>query len=78
LFFLTNLRIEIITWELSAIAGFGVLITFGFFIYIVSRDRAQLVGLGIRFAHLPSPPIPATAESQTLCAEFNIFEEQKI
>ena len=47
-------------------AGFGVLITFVFFIYIVSRDRSQLVGLGIRCAHLPSPPIPATAESQTL------------
>ena len=49
-------------------AGFGVLITFVFFIYIVSWDRSQLVGLGIRFAHLPSPPMPATAESQALCA----------
>jgi hypothetical protein len=47
-------------------AGFGVLITFVLFIYIVSWDRSQLVGLGIRCAHLPSPPIPATAESQTL------------
>jgi hypothetical protein len=28
-------------------AGFGVLITFVFFIYIVSRDRSQLVGLSI-------------------------------
>ena len=28
-------------------AGFGVLITFGFFIYIVSWDRSQLVGLNI-------------------------------
>ena len=28
-------------------AGFGVLITFVFFIYIVSWDRAQLVGLSI-------------------------------
>ena len=28
-------------------AGFGVLITFGFIIYIVSWDRLQLVGLSI-------------------------------
>ena len=28
-------------------AGFGVLITFVFFIYIVSWDRSQLVGLSI-------------------------------
>lgn len=33
--------------NVSAMAGFGVLITFVFFIYIVSRDRAQLVGLSI-------------------------------
>ena len=39
-------------------AGFGVLITFGFFIYIVSWYRSQLVGLGIRFSSLLSPPIP--------------------
>ena len=33
--------------QVCAMAGFGVLITFGFFIYIVSWDRSQLVGLSI-------------------------------
>jgi len=33
--------------EVCAITGFGVLITFVFFIYIVSWDRSQLVGLNI-------------------------------
>jgi len=43
-------------------AGFGVLITFVFFIYIVSWDRAQLVGLGIplRYIAKPSYSPPAT------------------
>ena len=36
-------------WQqhVSAMAGFGVLTTFLFFIYIVSWDRAKLVGLSI-------------------------------
>jgi hypothetical protein len=36
-------------------AGFGVLITFVLFIYIVSRDRAQLVGLGIPLRFIAKP-----------------------
>ena len=36
-------------------AGFGVLITFGFFIYIVSWDRSQLVGLGIPLRFIAKP-----------------------
>jgi deoxyribodipyrimidine photolyase-related protein len=33
-------------------AGFNVLITFAFFIYIVSRDRSQLVGLNISLRYI--------------------------
>ena len=36
-------------------AGFGVLITFVFFIYIVSWDRSQLVGLGIPLRFIAKP-----------------------
>ena len=36
-------------------AGFGVLITFVFFIYIVSWDRSQLVGLGIPLRSIAKP-----------------------
>ena len=36
-------------------AGFGVLIAFVFFIYIVSWDRSQLVGLGIPLRFIAKP-----------------------
>jgi hypothetical protein len=32
----------------------------------ITWDKAQLVGLNIRFAPLLRPPMPATAETQTL------------
>jgi hypothetical protein len=41
--------------KVCAIAGIGVLITFIFFIYIVSRDRSQLVGLNIPLRSIVKP-----------------------
>jgi len=44
--------------QVCAMAGFGVLITFGFFINIVSWDRSQLVGLGIPLRFIAKPSYP--------------------
>ncbi len=41
--------------NVSAMAGFGVLIAFVFFIYMVSWDRSQLVGLGIHYRSFTKP-----------------------
>ena len=58
-------------------AGFGVLITFVFFIYIVSRDRSQLVGLGIPLRSIAKPPSPATAQALTLPAILLSRDDQE-
>jgi hypothetical protein len=41
--------------KVCAMAGLCVLITFGFFINIVSWDKAQLVGLGIPLRFIAKP-----------------------
>ena len=59
-------------------AGCGVLITFVFFIYIVSWDRAQLVGLGIplRLIAKPSYSPPAT-NPNVVCNSPNFRDENQ-
>src|SRR6185436_7524893 len=50
-------------------AGFCVLINFQFHYLHLSRGTSRNWSvLAFRFASLPSPPIPATAQALTLCA----------
>ena len=52
-------------------AGFGVLIKFGFhYLHLSCGTGRNWSVLAFRFASLPSPPIPATAQALTWAATF--------